>query len=289
MSPGSSTESYPAFAHIGLRENPGKNLNQVTCPDRESNPGHPVSRPDVLTVTPQEMPFGRTLERQGTSKVYGVVQSKGATTHSYTITPVVSKAGKLMRKLLLIHQEPKVSFIRLQTKITATTVTTVAKTKFSCDPTRSQSRSYLVPVVANQTDQHDQSFGQGGIQKITNINTPERYTAVVLVTCEDSPPKAHAQVTEEVFPWKCGGEFQTQLFSYRLQLYPVMTAGCTLECSSPCVNNLIGFCNFHLVQIQINKVSLNLVHFILGRHAPGYRGGLENRWPDNPTHILVLE
>ncbi|KAJ4427970.1 hypothetical protein ANN_23983 [Periplaneta americana] len=29
MSPGSNTESYPAFAHIGLRENPGKNLNEV--------------------------------------------------------------------------------------------------------------------------------------------------------------------------------------------------------------------------------------------------------------------
>ncbi|KAJ4426163.1 hypothetical protein ANN_26972 [Periplaneta americana] len=53
MSPGSSTESYPAFAHLGLRENLGKNLNQVTCPDRESNPGHLVSRPDALTVTPQ--------------------------------------------------------------------------------------------------------------------------------------------------------------------------------------------------------------------------------------------
>ncbi|KAJ4439907.1 hypothetical protein ANN_08037 [Periplaneta americana] len=53
MSPGSSTESYPVFAHIGLRENPGKNLNQVTCPNRESNPGHLVSRPDALTVTPQ--------------------------------------------------------------------------------------------------------------------------------------------------------------------------------------------------------------------------------------------
>ncbi|KAJ4442650.1 hypothetical protein ANN_04239 [Periplaneta americana] len=51
MSPGSSTESYPAFAHIGLRENPGKNLNQVTCPDRESNPGHLVSRLDALTIT----------------------------------------------------------------------------------------------------------------------------------------------------------------------------------------------------------------------------------------------
>ncbi|KAJ4449664.1 hypothetical protein ANN_01068 [Periplaneta americana] len=53
MSPGSSTDSYPAFARNGLRENPGKNLNQVTCPDWESNPGHLVSRPDVLTVTPQ--------------------------------------------------------------------------------------------------------------------------------------------------------------------------------------------------------------------------------------------
>ncbi|KAJ4450191.1 hypothetical protein ANN_01598 [Periplaneta americana] len=49
MSPGSNTESYPAFAHIGLRENPGKTLNQVTCPDRESNPGHLVSRPEALT------------------------------------------------------------------------------------------------------------------------------------------------------------------------------------------------------------------------------------------------
>ncbi|KAJ4443972.1 hypothetical protein ANN_05761 [Periplaneta americana] len=28
MSPGSNTVSYPAFPHIGLRENPGRNLNQ---------------------------------------------------------------------------------------------------------------------------------------------------------------------------------------------------------------------------------------------------------------------
>ncbi|KAJ4442400.1 hypothetical protein ANN_03986 [Periplaneta americana] len=53
MIPGPNTESYPAFARIGLRENPGKNLNQVTCPDRDSNPGHLVSQPDALTVTPQ--------------------------------------------------------------------------------------------------------------------------------------------------------------------------------------------------------------------------------------------
>ncbi|KAJ4429529.1 hypothetical protein ANN_21698 [Periplaneta americana] len=53
MNQGSSTESYPAFARIGLRENPGINLNQVTCPDRNSNPGQLVSRPDALAVTPQ--------------------------------------------------------------------------------------------------------------------------------------------------------------------------------------------------------------------------------------------
>ncbi|KAJ4451519.1 hypothetical protein ANN_02983 [Periplaneta americana] len=30
MSPGSNTESYPAFAHIGLRENPGKTSTRST-------------------------------------------------------------------------------------------------------------------------------------------------------------------------------------------------------------------------------------------------------------------
>ncbi|KAJ4445424.1 hypothetical protein ANN_07229 [Periplaneta americana] len=43
------------FARIGLRENPGKNLNQVTCPDQDSNRGHLVSRPDALTVTPRSL------------------------------------------------------------------------------------------------------------------------------------------------------------------------------------------------------------------------------------------
>ncbi|KAJ4436789.1 hypothetical protein ANN_16921 [Periplaneta americana] len=58
-----STESYPAFARIGLRENPGKNLNQVTCPDRDSNPGHLVSQPDALTVTPQVCTHTSRLRR----------------------------------------------------------------------------------------------------------------------------------------------------------------------------------------------------------------------------------
>ncbi|KAJ4443974.1 hypothetical protein ANN_05763 [Periplaneta americana] len=67
MSPGSSTESYPAFARIGLRENPGKNLNQITCPDRDSNPGHLVSQPDALTVTPQVWTEKNSLRRRGSN------------------------------------------------------------------------------------------------------------------------------------------------------------------------------------------------------------------------------
>ncbi|KAJ4433810.1 hypothetical protein ANN_16122 [Periplaneta americana] len=55
-----NTESYPAFARIGLRENPGKTLKQVNCPDQDSNPGHLVSRPDALTVTPQIMPRSKS-------------------------------------------------------------------------------------------------------------------------------------------------------------------------------------------------------------------------------------
>ncbi|KAJ4429637.1 hypothetical protein ANN_21838 [Periplaneta americana] len=52
MSLGTSTESYPVCLYW-VEENPRKNLNLVTCPDRDSNPGHLVSQPDVLTVTPQ--------------------------------------------------------------------------------------------------------------------------------------------------------------------------------------------------------------------------------------------
>ncbi|KAJ4435912.1 hypothetical protein ANN_18532 [Periplaneta americana] len=51
MSPGPSTDSYPAFAHIELKENLGINLNQVTCPNRDSKPSHLVSLSDVVTIT----------------------------------------------------------------------------------------------------------------------------------------------------------------------------------------------------------------------------------------------
>ncbi|KAJ4450796.1 hypothetical protein ANN_02226 [Periplaneta americana] len=78
MSPGSNTVSYPAFTHIGLRENPGKNLNQVTCPDQESNPGHLVSRLDMLTdmdlievLWKQDVDLGFSLDLFNPSKQEG--------------------------------------------------------------------------------------------------------------------------------------------------------------------------------------------------------------------------
>ncbi|KAJ4440574.1 hypothetical protein ANN_08719 [Periplaneta americana] len=59
MSLGSSTESYPAFACIGLRENPGKNLNQVTYPDRDS--GFAARRADRYSTEFKLAPGGETL------------------------------------------------------------------------------------------------------------------------------------------------------------------------------------------------------------------------------------
>ncbi|KAJ4448826.1 hypothetical protein ANN_00217 [Periplaneta americana] len=49
MSPGSSTENYPAFAHIGLRENPGKNLNQDGKQQDELENTTAVSEGDLRT------------------------------------------------------------------------------------------------------------------------------------------------------------------------------------------------------------------------------------------------
>ncbi|KAJ4443393.1 hypothetical protein ANN_05061 [Periplaneta americana] len=43
----------PSICSYWVEGKPGKNLNQVTCPDREWNLGHLVSLLDALTVTPQ--------------------------------------------------------------------------------------------------------------------------------------------------------------------------------------------------------------------------------------------
>ena len=52
-----------------------------------------------------EMHSGRTLAPIGTKKVVSVVQSVHATTHSYTIQPVVNAKGRLLEPLLLVHPE----------------------------------------------------------------------------------------------------------------------------------------------------------------------------------------
>lgn len=48
----------------------------------------------------------RTLSFQGEKKTFGVVKSKHATTHSYTIQPIISLGGQLVGPLYLCLQEP---------------------------------------------------------------------------------------------------------------------------------------------------------------------------------------
>ncbi|KAJ4448735.1 hypothetical protein ANN_00126, partial [Periplaneta americana] len=44
----------PSISSYWVEGKPRKKLKQLTCPDRDSNPGHLFSWPDALTVTPQE-------------------------------------------------------------------------------------------------------------------------------------------------------------------------------------------------------------------------------------------
>ncbi|KAJ4451514.1 hypothetical protein ANN_02978 [Periplaneta americana] len=100
MSPGSSTDSYPAFARIGLLENPGKNLNQITCPDRDWNLGHMVSRLDALTVTPQEWYVCHRKERK-TSKENCLITSPHRVTKSHENMEVKLHASMISTLVLL--------------------------------------------------------------------------------------------------------------------------------------------------------------------------------------------
>ncbi|KAJ4426771.1 hypothetical protein ANN_26570 [Periplaneta americana] len=98
MSPGSSTESYPAFARIGLRETPGKNLNQVICSDRDSNPGHLVSQPDTLTVTPQR----KRAERMRNYFVYERTSTYAVTSHILRIRIYVALVIYLSNREIIL-------------------------------------------------------------------------------------------------------------------------------------------------------------------------------------------
>lgn len=55
----------------------------------------------------KELYSTRTLSFQGEKKTFGSVTSKNSTTHSYTIQPIVSLAGKIVGPMYLCLQEPK--------------------------------------------------------------------------------------------------------------------------------------------------------------------------------------
>jgi hypothetical protein len=48
----------------------------------------------------------RTLTTEGEKKVYGLARSKNATTHSYTIQPIISLDGRIVGPMYLCLQEP---------------------------------------------------------------------------------------------------------------------------------------------------------------------------------------
>ncbi|KAJ4433443.1 hypothetical protein ANN_15745 [Periplaneta americana] len=117
MSPGSSTESYPAFARIGLRENHGKNLNRVTCPDQDSNPGHLVSRPDALTVIPQRIWCVSLSTMYSLRAFVDSVAENGTTSYTRHVsnlqTTVVSLTGQAAAKVRYSHLTfPTLAFLR---------------------------------------------------------------------------------------------------------------------------------------------------------------------------------
>ncbi|KAJ4431610.1 hypothetical protein ANN_20209 [Periplaneta americana] len=63
----------PSICSYWVEGKPRKNLNQVTCPDRESNQ---VSRLDALTVTPQEQARFRAQESLSALQRKGKRQTK---------------------------------------------------------------------------------------------------------------------------------------------------------------------------------------------------------------------
>ncbi|EGT39961.1 hypothetical protein CAEBREN_12804 [Caenorhabditis brenneri] len=59
-----------------------------------------------------EMTTARTLTFTGVKDVHCVVQNVSATTHSYTILPIISASGKLHEKLFVTLKEPKGKFLK---------------------------------------------------------------------------------------------------------------------------------------------------------------------------------
>jgi len=57
-----------------------------------------------------ELHSGRTLTTQGIKTVESVVQSPSATTHSYTIMPIISASGQLKSPLYVVLKEASGSF-----------------------------------------------------------------------------------------------------------------------------------------------------------------------------------
>ncbi|KAJ4436580.1 hypothetical protein ANN_16613 [Periplaneta americana] len=182
MSPGSSTESYPAFARIGLRENPRKNLNQVTCPDRDSNPGHLVSQPDALTVTPQVVDFLVSLVRTNENlddKMATTNQQRAQCVLWYAKFESVKRVQREFRREYGVRNVPKYDSIMLWCRIFVERGSVLKKTCRRWQAKPSTRSSYLLAWSPNFPDLTPPDFFVWGFvkdivysQKLRNIDDP---------------------------------------------------------------------------------------------------------------------
>ncbi|KAJ4433864.1 hypothetical protein ANN_16177 [Periplaneta americana] len=85
MSPGSSTESYPAFARIGLRENPGKNPQPGDNAGEVGPRSNTESYPAFANIGLRENPGKKPQPDDNASEM-----SPGSTTESY---PAFARIG----------------------------------------------------------------------------------------------------------------------------------------------------------------------------------------------------
>ena len=79
-------------------------LDQYKKLAKDFSPDH-IYNTDQVGVE-KELHSTRSLSFQAEKKTYGVVRSKNATTHSYTLQPMISLSGSLIGPIFLCLQEP---------------------------------------------------------------------------------------------------------------------------------------------------------------------------------------
>ena len=109
-----ATEAAARQFVVGVRQKIGENVDLSTLVNADQS--------GFL----KELHCARTLSMKGQKKVYGLVQSKNATTHSTTIMPLLFADGTLGEKLFIVLQETGGKFPRTITPFSAPNIAVYA-------------------------------------------------------------------------------------------------------------------------------------------------------------------